>query len=100
VEHNLRIAPSAHRDIAEIKSYIEKDKPAAAIKITNKIYNSFDDLKTNPFMGRELKKKFDIETDYRFLVVHPYIVFYKVEEDYVGVYRVLDGRSDYLTRLG
>ena len=33
-------------------------------------------------------------------IEQPYIVLFKVEGNIVKVYRVLDGRSDYLARLG
>jgi len=95
-----RITPAAHRDIAGIKSYIARDKPNAAAKMANEIYDSFDLLQDNPNIGLSLKKKFGIETDYLFWIVSPYIVFYKLEDNYVGIYRVLDGRSDYLVTLG
>jgi len=100
MKYKKRIAPAAHRDIEGIKNYIAKDKPDAAVKMANKIYDSFDLLQDNPNMGVSLKKKFCIETKYSFLVVAPYMVFYKFEDNYVGIYRVLDGRSDYLVTLG
>lgn len=96
----LRIAPAAHRDIAGIKEYIAKDKANAAINMAKKIYDSFDGLLGNPLMGGDLKEKSGIDTDYRFWVVKPYIVFYKVEGNFIGIYRILDGRSDYLVKLG
>jgi len=100
MEYLKRITPVAHRDIAGIKSYIEKDKPNAAAKMANEIYASFDLLQKNPNIGGSLKKKYDIDTDFLFWVVAPYIVFFKLEGNYVGIYRVLDGRSDYLVTLG
>ena len=100
MKYQKRIAYSAHRDIAEIKLYISKDKPNAASKMANKIYASFDLLQENPHIGGSVDKKFGIETDYLFWVVSPYIVFYKLEDDFVGIYRVLDSRSDYLVTLG
>ncbi|MDR2201892.1 MAG: type II toxin-antitoxin system RelE/ParE family toxin [Clostridiales bacterium] len=94
-----RIARAAHEDIAGIRDYIKKDKPAAADRIAKAIYASFDFLCGNPYAGGELANKFGIESDYRFWVVKPYIVVYKIEDGYIGVYRVLDGRSDYLAAL-
>ena len=36
------------------------------------------------------------QTDFRFIVSGNYIVFYKVDETYVSIYRILYGRRDYL----
>jgi len=99
MKYQKRIAPVAHRDIAGIKDYISKDKPDAAVKMARKIYSSFDLLQDNPKIGFSLKAKFGIETDYLFWVVKPYLVFYKIESDFIRIYRVLDGRSDYLVTL-
>ena len=99
MQYQKRIAPAAHKDIAKIFQYIAKDKPNAAVKIARQIYASFDLLQENPNIGVSMNKRLGIKTDYLFWVVAPYIVFYKLEEDNVGVYRVLDGRSDYLATL-
>jgi plasmid stabilization system protein ParE len=100
MRYKKRIVHSAHRDIAGIKSYIEKDKPSAAVKVANGIYDLFYTLVANPQMGAALKDKFGIETDFNFFVKKPYIILYKIEGEFLSIYRVLDGRSDYLTQLG
>jgi len=100
MKYQRKIAPAAHRDIVAIKNYIALDKPGAAVKTANRIYDSFDLLQDNPNIGGSIEKKFGVISDYLFWVVAPYIVFYKFEDNCVGVYRVLDGRSDYLAKLG
>jgi plasmid stabilization system protein ParE len=95
-----RIAPAAHRDIEGIRNYIAKDKQSAADKVANGIYDAFDFLAENPHIGGSLKERYGIVTDFLFWVVAPYIIFYKLEDEFVGIYRVLDGRSDYLVTMG
>lgn len=96
----LKINPKAHEDIQSIYDYIRKDGLNIAKKQTEFIYESLENLSEQPLLGGELCKKFDIETDYRYLIVNStYIGFYKVTKTNVEVYRVLDGRQDYLRIL-
>ncbi len=51
-------------------------------------------------MGVPLNSRFDIESDLRFIVVAKQIVFYQiVEDEYISVVRILDGRQDYMAIL-
>ncbi len=36
------------------------------------------------------------DTDFRYLVSGNYLIFYKVDNEYVSIYRILYGRRDYL----
>ncbi|WP_373233501.1 type II toxin-antitoxin system RelE/ParE family toxin, partial [Cohnella sp.] len=36
---------------------------------------------------------------YRFIVVNPYLVFYRIMNDTVVIHRILHGRRDYLREL-
>lgn len=36
---------------------------------------------------------------YRFIVVHPYLVFYRIISDTIVIHRILHGRRDYLREL-
>ena len=96
----LRINPIARKDLADIKEYIkeELDNPTAAEDVVGKIVESYEKLKDFPLMGVELSSKIDIVTDYRFLASGKYIIFYKIDDEYVYIYRILYGRRDY-TRI-
>lgn len=98
--HKLRINPLARKDLLEIKEYIteELDSPNAAENTLIKIARSYEKLKDFPYMGIELSSKIDIATDYRFLISGKYIIFYKVDDIYVSIYRILYARRDY-TRI-
>lgn len=72
----------------------------AAKKLTQRVFDAIMLLEDNPCMGTELRRKFGMETDLRFLVVAKQLVFYRVvEDDHIEVTRVLDGRQDYLALL-
>lgn len=73
---------------------------AAAKKLTQRVFDAIMLLEDNPYMGTELRRKFGVETDLRFLVVAKQLVFYRVvEDDHIEVTRVLDGRQDYMALL-
>lgn len=99
--YKLRINPLARHDLIEIKEYIikELDSPIAAINVVSKIISSYEKLKEFPMMGPELSSKISISTDYRYLISGNYIIFYKVDDIYVSIYRILYSRRDYIKIL-
>lgn len=94
----LRINPIAMQDMQDIKMYItsELQNPDAAMKILQKIIAAYKRLPEFPLMGTSLSLVLAIPTEYRCLVRGNYIIFYKVEGEYISIYRVLYGRRDYL----
>lgn len=97
----LRINPEVIEDIAEIKRYIREElcNPSAADRIAKKIVSAYKGLKTAPFIGTPLDSILEVKTDYRFLVCGNYLIFYKVKDDIISVYRVMNGRRDYCRQL-
>ena len=86
-------------DMKATKRYISETlgNGVAAKKLTQRVFDAIMLLEDNPYMGTELRRKFGVETDLRFLVVAKQLVFYRVvEDDHIEVTRVLDGRQDYL----
>ena len=94
-------SPQAREDLWEIKSYIadELANPSAAARITNKVVKDCSNLKNNPYLGAELKSKFEVETDMRYLISSNYIAFYKVVDNEIHVIRIRDGRTNYMQIL-
>ena len=97
----LYYRPSAVDDIERTADYIEHElkNPSAARKLKTILVRSISLLKDNPELGMKLSDKFDVKSDYRFIVVNKQIVFYEIQPEYIEVVRVLDGRTDYLTHL-
>jgi len=97
----LQINPEVVEDIAEIKRYIREDlcNPDAADRIAKKIVSAYKELKTSPFIGAPLDSVLEVKTDYRFLVCGNYLIFYKVNDDIISIYRVMNGRRDYCRQL-
>lgn len=96
--HKLRINPLALEDLMDLKRYISEElqNPESATQVVSKIIESYEKLKEFPTLGGDLASKVDAPTDYRFLVTGNYIVFYKVDDTYVSIYRVLYAKRGYL----
>lgn len=94
----IRVSPTALNDLKEIKLYIENDlsNPIAANNVVKRIIDDYSRLEISPHMGPSLSTKVPFDTDYRFIVSGNYLVFYKVEDDYISVNRILYGRRDYI----
>ena len=63
--------------------------------------NEIGKLSEFPYMGSVLSEDDYtlIQHGYRFIVVNPYLVFYRVINNTVIIYRVLHMRRDYLREL-
>ncbi|GAB6170715.1 type II toxin-antitoxin system RelE/ParE family toxin [Paradesulfitobacterium aromaticivorans] len=99
MKFKIRINPVAITDVQEIKAYIAEDNPATAERMGNDIYSKVEKLADFPQMGVSLSSRINMKTDYRFLVCGIYLIFYKIEGEFVSVYRVLNGMRDYLSIL-
>jgi plasmid stabilization system protein ParE len=100
MKYVLDIFQIVYRDIDGIAAYIAADRPSAAQKVKNKIFDAIANLESGARLCPELRKKFGVDTDLRMSIVKPYLILYKIDGDIVKVYRVLDGRGDYLVALG
>lgn len=99
--HKLRINPMATEDLIEIRDYITKEleSPKVAINIIRKIIESYERLKEFQMMGVDLSTNINAKTDFRYLVSGNYIVFYKIDNEFVSIYRILYSRRNYLKIL-
>ena len=98
----VRYKKTAIEDIRETERYIRTvlHNGTAAGKLTRRIVQAVSLLAENPYMGTLLDSRFDVETDLRYLLVSDQLIFYRVvEETYVEVTRVLNGRQDYMSLL-
>jgi plasmid stabilization system protein ParE len=98
----IQYRPAAIADIRNTSEYIEKTlkNPSAAASFRKNMLHHISLLRKNPKMGVPLSSKYDnFQTDIRFLVVNHQMVFYEPFHDHIEIIRVLDGRTDYMTRL-
>ena len=100
-KYKVFYSSAALDDIDEIFSYIAKDNANSAEVLLEKFDESILKLGDFPNLGSVLSEdEFTlISSGYRFLVVHPYLVSYRILEDTVIIYRILHSRRDYLRGL-
>ena len=101
MKNSIHYSPKARDDLDEIWEYIsfELCNPQAAEKTVNKIMDAVDELETFSESGALLSSVTDMESDYRFLTIGNYMVFYRVNGQDVYIDRILYGRRDYLRIL-
>lgn len=94
-------SPSALRDLDSIDDYIsfELSNVHAAEMLISDIIEAIDRLEEFPLSGTSLYSIVDLETDYYFLVVKNYLVFYRFLNNVVYIDRVLYSKRDYLKVL-
>jgi toxin ParE1/3/4 len=98
---NIKISGDAYLDIEEMFSYISQENKTAAKKLCRKIYKGIKGLKDFPFKYPMLQEEDapGAERGYRYMVVNPYIVFYRVLDDVIVIARVLHTRQNWLHLL-
>lgn len=94
-KYKITILQIAREDIGEIFFYIAADSPKSALEMTDKITDKIDMLTELPLIGKIVPDNELAKQEYRMLIINNYIVFYKVIEDEVVVYRILHGMRDY-----
>jgi len=79
-------------DLDELHLYIAQDSERAADKMISNILDAVENLTLFPFIGSPASNRLDVRGDYRMIVVKPYLVFYRVIDKDVTIYRVLHDR--------
>lgn len=94
----LRINPLVVGDLKEIRNYIAADNPQKAVKAIEEIYGKFENVQLFPGMGADLSKRVHFRTNYKYAVWNAYVIIYKVDEEFVEIYRVINRYQD-ITRI-
>jgi len=97
----IKISEDAYLDIEVMFAYISEDNKAAARKLRKKIYDGIKGLADFPFKYPVIQEEDapGAERGYRYMVVNPYIVFYRVLDDVIVIARVLHTRQNWLHTL-
>lgn len=100
-ENKIKFTPAAVDDMDEIFSYIYQDNIQGAENMLRKFNDQIGKLARFPNLGSVLPEDDYpfIQRGYRFIVVHPYLVFYRIVGKTVIVHRILHSRRDYLREL-
>jgi toxin ParE1/3/4 len=100
-KHKIKYSPAAVDDMDEIFSYISQDNIATTETMLEKINGGIAELAEFPNTGSVLSDEeyTIIQRGYRFIVVQPHLVFYRITDNAVIIHRILHGRRDYLREL-
>ena len=92
----LVILTPAWQDIDRISDlHLMLVGPKSAEEITDKLLDTIALLAEQPYMGALHPDPFLAEHQYRKLICGKYVCIYKVIDQTVYVYRIVDGRTDY-----
>ena len=90
----VKILEPALADLQMIKEWRFKNGD----QIVESCLKAINRLELSPNIGIPLRSKIDLETDFKYLINKPFLIFYKVKE-HVMIYRIMDARQDYLGQL-
>ena len=76
MEYEVIITRSALRDLEQIRTYIARDNPSAAEAFCQKLLDGAESLRTFPERGGLVLQR----PGARFVVVHPYLIIYRIME--------------------
>lgn len=95
--HKLVYLPAAEADILDIvKFHAEQVGPVSARKVYETIREGIGRLQTFPLIGQLHPDRELAASGYRKLVLNQtYVAVYKVNDDGVTIYRVVNGVTDY-----
>ncbi len=95
-DYELKLLAPAWAELEAIADrHLKMVGPSSAKKITDSILDSLDNLKFNPFLGKEFRNKIYAANGYRKLICGNYLCFYRIIDSTVYVYHIVDGRIDY-----
>ena len=90
----LRINPIVAEDLKYIKEYIAEDNEEMAVKTIQEIYAQKKKIQQFPYMGSDLAKRVSFRKDYKYVICGNYVVLYKIRDEYVEIYRVMNRHQD------
>lgn len=95
------LTEDAARDLRDLYTYISKhDSPQKAGNVLNKIEKKFIRLSELPKRGVYPKELLSLGIrDYREIFLKPYRIIYRIDNQNVYVYLIVDGRRDMQTLL-
>ena len=100
-KHKILYTPAAVDDVDEIFSYITQENLGAAEAMLGRINDGITRLAEYQNLGSVLPEdEYTLaHRGYRFIVIQPHLVFYRVLNEAVVIHRILHGRRDYLREL-
>lgn len=97
----LRYTADAVDDLDVIFSFINEDNRSAALNMVDRIEEAILRLEGNPRLGAVLTGNYLPQGNrgYRYIVVKPYVVFYRIGKNELYILRILHSRQDWMNLL-
>lgn len=94
--YRLEILPTAWKDLEKIEDwYAEQFSVEGAIKVSESILNSIDNLKLFPNIGVFTPDEWLNEQGYRMMVCGQHVAVYKNVGEVIYIYHIAGTRTDY-----
>lgn len=100
-KYRIRYAQQAVDDMDAIFDYIMLEDQDAALKMLADFEKSISRLAVSPYIGAAIRtdEPMMIMSGYRYLVVSPYLIFYRVTDGEIRIGRILHSRQGWLQLL-
>lgn len=100
-KYRIRYTQQAVDDMDAIFDYIVLENRDAAHRMLAEFERSVNRLADSPYIGAAIRtdEPMMIKPGYRYLVVSPYLIFYRVTDGEVRIGRILHSRQDWLKLL-
>lgn len=98
-KYKILFLKEAYNDLDTIFDYISLDNPSNANSMLDKIFKSLSPLENFPLLGTKIIHSSLKNYEFRMIVVDPYIMFYRIIDDIIYIYRVLHGARNYIDIL-
>ncbi len=99
MKYDIRVQTAADADALDIFTYIAKENKDAALKLFDSIYDAMATLSENPMRGARHIGRGLSKYEFRFLVVAPYLIFYRIVDDEAHVHHIAHQRRSPLSIL-
>jgi toxin ParE1/3/4 len=99
MKYKVCILTSADADASDIFFYIAQDDREAAHRMREKIYAAMCILEHNPERGARIKDKVLSQLDFRFVIVSPYLIFYRIVGQEVHAHHIVHQRKSSISLL-
>ncbi len=93
----ITFTPESLHDLEEIKAQLDSEYGNdIEQKILKSILNDISRLERFPETDVKLFERFDIKTDYKCIYSNKNYIFYRLEDKYIRIIRILNARRDFL----
>ena len=100
MKYKLEYSQTVRRKLKNLKMYLTEQYGEESTKVSvRKITDKARTLQKNPDIGVDLSAKYEIDTDYRVVLVNHHHLFYYKEGDRIIIAEMFGEREDFINKL-